>query len=66
MKPIGSHHNLNGQPYIINENTYFNPGHNLNTNSALSPQEHRNNTIPSVPESINRKNFQSIDVKSGG
>ena len=57
MNGAASFSNIGGpQGYIINDNTYFNPG--------SSAAGNRGQMMPSVPDSINRHNFNSIDSRS--
>ena len=57
MNGAASFSNIGGpQGYIINENTYFNPGSSSGAN--------RGQIMPSIPDSINRHNLNSIDSRS--
>ncbi len=58
MNGAASFSNIGGGPqgYIINDNTYF-PG-------SGSSQANRGQIMPSVPDSINRHNLNSIDSRS--
>ena len=59
MNGAASFSNIGGpQGYIINDNTYFNPG------SSSAAGNHGGQLMPSMPESINRHNFNSIDSRS--